>query len=49
VDFSYAISKPMIVSKGSTLCHAFVEADSTLSGRQHLVVDMAPLVLANQE
>jgi len=39
----------MIISKGSTLCHAIVEADSMLPSRQHLVVDMAPLVLANQK
>jgi len=33
VDFSKAISKPMIISKGSTLCHAIVEADNILPSR----------------
>jgi len=47
VDFSSAISELSIISKGSTLCHVIVEADCV--GRQHLMVDMAPLVLANQE
>jgi len=47
VDFSSAISELSIISKGSTLCLVIVEADCV--GRQHLMVGMAPLVLANQE
>jgi len=47
VDFSSAISELSIISKGLTLCHVIVEADCV--GRQHLMVDMAPRVLANQE
>jgi len=47
VDFISAISKFSIISKGSTLFHVIVEADCV--GRQHLMVDMAPRVLANQE
>jgi len=33
VDFGSAISELSIISKGSTLCHVIVEADSILYGR----------------
>jgi len=47
VDFISAISVLSIISKGSILFHVIVEADCV--GRQHLMVDMASRVLANQE
>jgi len=38
VDFSSAISELIIVSKGSSLCHVIVEANSICPDQQHLIV-----------